>query len=509
MNFDILKTDSKTTNSFDSLPQGTPFVAIDLGSNSFHLQLARKFQTEIRLVETLGEKVQLAAGLDSKGNLTKVAQLRALECLTRFETFLRGVALENIRIVGTNALREAKNSKEFIQLAANILKAPVEIISGREEARLIYLGMAHTNPTTENKRLIVDIGGGSTEFAMGVNLETQLLESLQMGCVSYKSRFIKDDLKVTKSEYFAIKFAAISELNNIKNKYKKNGWDEVWGSSGTIKALALALDKSYINYKDLKNLEEAFLKRESVKYFLDIGMRADRARVIAAGLGILVAIFEVFEFEQMQFSTGALREGLLYEMADASNLDVRSRTINSMQSGYLIDKRQSAFVTNSINSLWKGVKPWNLPENLLTHLLFAAAMHEVGLSVSHHNYHKHGAYLIKYSDLAGFSRQQQDLIAFLVRAHRRKFPLTDLEGLLPKDREDYKYGAILMRLAVLLNRSRDPKLAQEINFKLKVSPSALKIEFDEDFLKNNPLLDADLKIEADYLAILDFELTWS
>lgn len=508
MDFNIFANNSKSTKDFNSLPQGTPLVVIDLGSNSFHLQLARKFHSDIRLVETLGEKVQLAAGLDKNGNLTKVAQLKALECLSRFEPFLRGVDLENIRVVGTNALREAKNSKEFIQLAANILKVSVEIISGREEARLIYLGMAHTIPTTTAKRLIIDIGGGSTEFALGQAFQTILLESLQMGCVSYKTNFMPDEFKISKSEYLAAKFAAISEINNIKVRYKQEGWDEVWGSSGTIKALNSVIDKPFIQLQDLQKLEAGFLKRQSSKYFLEIGMRPDRARVIGAGLAILTAIFEVLEIDKLHFSTGALREGLLYEMSDSSNFDVRTRTIDSLQSSYAVDKRHSSFVIKSINLLWSKVANWNLPASLLTHLHFAGALHEAGLTVSHHNYHKHGAYLVKYGDFAGFSRQQQDLISFLIRSHRRKFATIEWENLLPHDKEIYKYGAILMRLAVLLNRSRDPKLSEQIDFALQTNKDSLKIDFGKNFLKKHPLIEADLAIEANYLKALDFDLSW-
>lgn len=508
MDFNLLSKDSSSTD-FDSLPEGTPLVAIDLGSNSFHLQLARKFHSQIRLIETLGEKVQLAAGLDKAGNLTRLAQLKALECLTRFEPFLRGVDLDNIRVVGTNALREAKNSKEFIQLAANLLKVPVEIISGREEARLIYLGMAHTNSVSQAKRLIIDIGGGSTEFALGQNLDTILLESLQMGCISYKTDFMPDEFNVSKHQYLTAKFAAINEINNIKDKYIAENWQEVWGSSGTVKALNYVINKDFICLEDLHRLEEGFLKRQSIKYFLDIGMRPDRARVIASGLAILTAVFEVLNIDKMQFSTGALREGLLYEMLDSSNFDVRSRTIDSLQSSYGVDKRHSALVVKSIDALWQEASAWNLPKSLLTHLRFAGALHQVGLSVSHHNFHKHGAYLVKYGDLAGFSRQQQDLISFLIRTHRRKFALLEWEGLLPQDKEVYKYGAILIRLAVLFNRSRDPEVFKQIKFTLTVEQKSLKINFSEGFLKNNPLIEADLALEASYLKVLDFALYWN
>lgn len=508
MNFNLLFKDSDPKD-FDSLPQGTPLVAVDLGSNSFHLQLARKFHSQIRLIETLGEKVQLAAGLDKSGNLTRLAQLKALECLTRFEPFLRGVDLENIRVVGTNTLREAKNSKEFIQLATSLLKVPVEIISGREEARLIYLGMAHTSCATQAKRLIIDIGGGSTELALGQNLNTILLESLQMGCVSYKTKFMPNEFNISKRQYLTAKFAAINEINTIKERYIAEKWEEVWGSSGTVKALNLVINKEFINLEDLHVLENGFFKRQSIKYFLDIGMRPDRARVIVSGLAILTAIFEVFNIDKMRFSTGALREGLLYEMLDSSNFDVRNRTIDSLQCSYGVNKEHSTLVVKSIDILWEEAGAWNLPKSLLTHLRFAGALHQVGLSVSHHNFHKHGAYLVKYGDLAGFSRQQQDLISFLIRTHRRKFALLEWEGLLPQDKQVYKYGAILIRLAVLFNRSGDPEIFKQIKFNLTVNQNSLKINFSEGFLKKNPLIEADLAIEANYLKVLDFELYWS
>lgn len=486
------------------------FAAIDLGSNSFHLLVANYQHERLQVVARLGEKVQLAAGLDDNGLLSEDAMQRALDCLGRFAPFLSDITNANLRIVGTNALRDADNSQTFIERAEAQLGHAIEIIAGREEARLIYLGAAHA--LAENgRRLIVDIGGGSTEFIIGEAFEPKALESLRMGCVTFSRHFFPDG-ELNEKRMRRAELAALSELANIQRPYQRLGWDDPVGSSGTIKAAASVLHaygdtphEGLITHSGLKKLRERLIKCKQLdKVELD-GLKADRAKVFPAGIAILGAIFEAFDLTQMRYSDGALREGVLYDMAGRNTAeDSRSKSLESLKRTYDVDTRQGANVADTAERLFHEVRhAWSLDLDQARYLQWASHVHEIGLAISHSQFHRHGAYLLEYSDLAGFSRPEQRQLAFLVRAHRRKFPLKEWQALPKAQQETTAKLARLLRLAVLLNHSRP-----------ETAPPLPEISSDADSLTitltngDEPtLLSTDLEQEQAYMQAAGFKLT--
>lgn len=486
------------------------FAAIDLGSNSFHLLVANYQHERLQVVARLGEKVQLAAGLDDDGLLNEAAIQRALDCLGRFAPFLSDIPHGNLRIVGTNALRDARNSQAFIERAEAQLGHAIEIIAGREEARLIYLGAAHA--LAENgRRLIVDIGGGSTEFIIGEAFEPKALESLRMGCVTFSRRFFPDG-ELNEKRMRRAEIAALSELANIQRPYQRLGWDDPVGSSGTIKAAASVLHaygdtphEGVITHSGLKKLRERLLKCKQLdKVELD-GLKADRAKVFPAGIAILGAIFEAFDLTQMRFADGALREGVLYDMAGRNSAeDSRSKSLESLKRIYDVDTRQGANVADTAERLFNQVRhAWSLGPAQARHLQWASHVHEIGLAISHSQFHRHGAYLLEHSDLAGFSRPEQRQLAFLVRAHRRKFPLKELQALPETQQASAQKLARLLRLAVLFNHSR-PEATPALPL-LNVDSDRLTITLPES--DEPTLLSTDLEQEQAFMQAAGFNFT--
>lgn len=441
-------------------PATRRLAAIDLGSNSFHLLVANYQEERLQVVARLGEKVQLAAGLDDEGLLDEATMARALDCLARFAPFVSDIAPGQLRVVGTNALRDAANSQALIERAEALLGCPVEIIAGREEARLIYLGAAHAL-AEEDRRLIVDIGGGSTELIIGERFEPQALESLRMGCVTFTRRFF-DGGDITEKRMRRAELAALSELANIRRHYLALGWGDPVGSSGTIKAAAAVIHaagdgpEGVITRQGLAALRERLIKCKRLERVDMEGLKPDRARVFPAGIAVLCAIFEAFGLEQMRFADGALREGVLYDMAGRNSPeDSRLKSLELLERRYGVDERQAANVAATAAALLAQVRDaWELDDDQARFLTWGARLHEIGLAISHSQFHRHGAYLLEHSDLAGFSRPEQRLLAFLARAHRRKFPLKEWQALPASAQRSHARLARLLRLAVLINHSR-------------------------------------------------------
>ena len=482
-------------------------AAIDMGSNSFHLLVANYQNERLQVVARLGEKVQLAAGLDEEGNLSEDAMQRALDCLGRFAPFLNDIDEPHIRIVGTNALRDAHNSQTFIDQAEAQLGQSIEIIAGREEARLIYLGAAHALAET-GRRLIVDIGGGSTEFIIGEDFEPKALESLRMGCVTFSRRFFPDG-ELSEKRMRKAELAALSELANIQRPYLMLGWEDPVGSSGTIKAAANVLhtygdtlQEGLITRAGLKTLRDRIVKCKHVdKVALD-GLKPDRAKVFPAGIAILSAIFEAFDLTQMRFADGALREGVLYDMAGRNSAeDSRLKTLEFLRRCYDVDTRQADNVAHTAANFFSQIKEeWQLSDNHGRYLCWASEVHEIGLAISHSQFHRHGAYLLEHSDLSGFSRPEQRLLAFLVRAHRRKFPTKEWQALPASQQQSAAKLARLLRLSVILNHSR-PEIPPTLP-ELKVKGDTLRISLDDN--EEPTLLSTDLEAEQVFMQAAGF-----
>ena len=486
-------------------------AAIDLGSNSFHMVLAKADHGEIRILERLGDKVQLAAGVDEARLLSEEAMQRGLDCLRRFAQLTASLPEGAVRVVGTNALREARNRGEFIRRAEEILGHPVEVISGCEEARLIYLGVSHSIADTPGRRLVADIGGGSTEFIIGQRFEPLLRESLQMGCVSFTQRFFRDG-KITPARYAQAYTAARLEIMGIEHALRRLGWEDTVGASGTIKAIGLAIQAAGLGAGEVNAEGMVWLKRkmfkvgEAEKLDLD-GIKPDRRAIFPAGMAILEAIFDACDIQRMSHSEGALREGVLYDLLGRhQHEDVRERTLSSLMERYHVDLEQAARVeSKALSALDKVAQDWQLEDDWHRELLsWAAKVHEVGLDIAHYQYHKHGAYLVEHSDLSGFSRQDQQMLALLVRGHRRNIPKDKLA----------EFGAegikltrlcVLLRFAILFHHIRG---TQEMpNVELKASEQRLDILFPEGWLECNPLTQADFSQEAEWLKRIGIELS--
>nr|WP_298110502.1 exopolyphosphatase [uncultured Pseudomonas sp.] len=486
-------------------------AAIDLGSNSFHMVLAKADHGELRILERLGDKVQLAAGIDEQRLLSEEAMQRGLDCLRRFAQLTASLPEGAVRVVGTNALREAHNRGEFIRRAEEVLGHPVEVISGREEARLIYLGVSHSIADTPGKRLVADIGGGSTEFIIGQRFEPLLRESLQMGCVSYTQRFFKDG-KITPARYAQAYTAARLEIMGIEHALRRLGWEDAVGASGTIKAIGLATQSAGLGNGEVNAQGLAWLKRKIFKLGevdkLDLdGIKPDRRGIFPAGLAILEAIFDACDIQRMSHSEGALREGVLYDLLGRHHHeDVRERTLSALMERYHVDLDQAARVeAKALEALEQVADAWQLDDEWHRDLLvWAARVHELGLDIAHYQYHKHGAYLVEHSDLAGFSRQDQHMLALLVRGHRRNIPKDKFADFGEEGLKLIRL-CVLLRFAILFHHIRGTQEMPKV--RLEASEQSLEIVFPEGWLEANPLTQADFTQEAGWLKRIGVELS--
>lgn len=506
---------SELLNGRLRMPQTTPenfplIAAIDLGSNSFHMILAKTDQGEIRVLERLGDKVQLAAGLNEERQLSEEAMQRGLDCLSRFAQLITDLPQGAVRIVGTNALREAINRNQFIRRAEALLGHPVDVISGREEARLIYLGVSHSMPATQGSRLVVDIGGGSTEFIVGQRFEPRRLESLQMGCVGYTQRLFQDG-KITANRYAQAYTAARLELMSIEYGLQRHGWQEAIGASGTVRAISMAIKSAGLGNGEINLDGIAWLKRKLLKLGdvekIDIdGIKNDRRAIFPAGLAILEAIFDAFGLQQMVHSEGALREGVLYDLIGRhQHEDVRERTVSALMERYHVDLEQAGRVeSKALSALQQVAGAWDLQDEWHQELLvWAARVHEIGLDIAHFQYHKHGAYLIEHSELAGFSRQDQQMLALLVRGHRRSIPKERFAEL-GAEGNKLLHLCVLLRFAILFHHIRGSREMPQV--RLQAGAQQLNIRFPDGWLEGNPLTVADFAQEATWLGKAGFSL---
>jgi exopolyphosphatase/guanosine-5'-triphosphate,3'-diphosphate pyrophosphatase len=498
-----------------SIPRSPPTIAaVDLGSNSFHLIVAKIDNGQLQIIDRIKEMVRLGAGLTKQKQLTDEAQERALECLSRFGQRLRDLPRNAVRAVGTNTLRQVRDNGSFLHEAERALGHPIEIIAGREEARLVYLGVAHGLAAGDEKRLVVDIGGGSTELIIGQGMSPNKRESLFMGCVSFSRRFFPDG-SVTRQTMDAAIIAARLEIRPVQTFYNSSHWQLAVGSSGTIRAIrdvvqAAGWSEQGISRKSLKKLRRALVDAGHMDLVQLEALSDNRRPVFAGGVAVLSAVFKALEIEQMRVSDLALREGLLFELLGSiQHHDSRDRTVTTLVQRYDLDEAQGARVAATALDLLRQVREhWGLRETENKQLLqWAARLHEIGLAISHSGYHKHGAYILANADLAGFSRQSQGLLSILVRAHRRKFPLALFNELGKETRKATQRLAILLRLAVLLHRGRDDQDPTTVGILAKGENIALS--FPRNWLEAHPLTEAELEREAGYLKAGGYFLGYS
>jgi exopolyphosphatase/guanosine-5'-triphosphate,3'-diphosphate pyrophosphatase len=485
-------------------------AAVDLGSNSFHLQIGRVVDKQIYPLDSVREVVRLGGGLTAEKRIDRATQAKALEALAKFAERLRGFPRQAVRAVGTNALRVAKNSPQFLREARQALGFPIEVISGREEARLIYLGVAHALPVSSKRRLVVDVGGGSTEFIIGTGLEPQLTESLYMGCVSFSLKYFPDG-RIDKARMKAAEIAAQQELAGIAHGYRAAGWDEAVGSSGTARSMENILRENGfaedgLTREGLERLRSLLVKHERADPDKIAGLRPNRAPVLPGGVAILGAVFRELGLESMKVSDGALRHGVLYDLLGrVEHRDMREVTVQQFMRRYRVDAAHAERVMNLslkiYDALQLGADRQDDPDRTL--LEWAARLAEVGLSIAHAQYHKHSAYVLSNADMPGFSRMEQARLARIVLAHRGKLGKIQDVGL---EGADWKL-VFALRTASLILRSRTD---QRLPFlRVAADDGGFAIDLPQSWLDENPLSADALESEAHHWKAVGMKLAVS
>jgi len=486
------------------------FAAIDLGSNSFHLVVAREEEHALTVIDRERDMVRLAAGLDESNLLTPEASERALGCLARFGERLRGLKPDNVRVVGTNALRKAKNSRQFIARAEKALGFTIEIISGVEEARLVYLGAAQTLQGDRGRRLVIDIGGGSTELIVADRNEPVFLESLYMGCVSSSEKFFPGGRIDSKRMKRAILNAQL-ELEPHIATLKGLAAEDVIGTSGTARAINSVLHEN--------NLSETGITRKGLKKLVGLivnarhsdrldfaGLSEERRPVFAGGVAVMMAIFKALDLEFMRVSEGSLREGVLHDLIGRGLYeDRRAITVLEMMKRHHVDMDHGRQVRETTLHLFDQVSKIGLLERERRLLGWAAQLHEIGLMVAHNQHHRHGGYLLEHMDLPGFSRQEQGALSIMVRLHRRKYEPTLIEASAYVRSDALGLMTRLLRLGVVFNRGRTPIELPAIDIHLE-SPQSMTLQIDAAWLEDHPLTAADLEQESELLKSAGYAL---
>jgi exopolyphosphatase/guanosine-5'-triphosphate,3'-diphosphate pyrophosphatase len=498
----------------DATRQATTVAAVDLGSNSFHMVIARFFGEDLAVLDRLREPVRLADGLDASNKIDADAQQRAIACLERFGQRIRGLPSSCVRAVGTNTLRLAKSDRDFRAKARAALGYPIEVVSGQEEARLIYQGISHTLPQRGERLLAVDIGGGSTEIMLGRGFDLESAHSLFMGCVSFSRQYFPGG-RIERSSFRDAETAAGLELRTIAGGIRAADCPGAVGSSGTIEAVTDLLRENRlggppITLDALKKLRRLLVDAGRVENVDLPGLKPDRRPVLPGGVAILIAVFKSLDLESMDLSPGALREGVLYDLIGRiRHQDVRDRAIRRFIERFRVDVAQAERVEKTaLRFLEDAGAPDGLDvESARSLLAWAAWLHEIGLVVSYPGYHKHGAYLVANSDLPGFSRDDQALLASLVRGHRRKLRAEIFADLPPGRLEAARRLCVLLRLAVLFHRSRGGRRAEEPALEWK--DSSVRLAFPAGWSEKHPLTRADLEQEARFLADAGITLTRS
>ncbi len=492
-------SDADTTEQ----PTDTETVAaVDLGSNSFHLIIARATPDGLYVIDRLKEPVRLAAGLTHEHTLSEKARARAIDCLGRFGQRLGSLSPRFVRAVGTNTLRQARHDDAFREGAARALGHPIEVIGGEEEARLIYLGVSHLHGA-DGRRLVIDIGGGSTEVIVGEGYDVDLAHSLFMGCVSYSRRYFPKG-RIEREAFRLAETEARRELQSLEGAFRKHGWSSTLGASGTINAISDILRGEEITAGEitlpaLKKLRRLLVNAGSTAGLSLNGLKSDRAPVLAGGLAILIGVFKSLGIDELVRASGALREGVIYDLLGRlQRQDVRERTIQRFMRRYGVDVDQADRLQAFSSALLAQLPDTpDMPHDVAERFLaWASSLHEIGLALSYSGYHKHGAYLVRHSHMPGFSADDQALLAMLIHNHRRgisRLPFGDI----PRQRHAFAMRlAILFRLSALLCRSRTDQTPPVIALR---DPDTLTVEFPPGWLDEHPLTAGDLRAEAKWL----------
>ena len=481
-------------------------AAIDLGSNSFHMIIAKWDNGQLVLLDRLREPVRLGWGLGSDGSLSEDARARALACLEKFGECLREYPSRSVRIVGTKTLRSINDSRQFLADAKQRLGHPVEIISGDEEARLVYLGVAHCIAPTDGKRLVIDIGGGSTEVILGKGMSPLLKESLNMGCVAISKRFFLDG-KVNEKNINKAFIACLLELEPVNESFLQQGWNEVLGASGTIKTVAKVCEasgwsKGVIRAESLEKIIQLYRQQGNIDLKIP-GLSDDRQAVFLGGVIVLKALFESLQLKEMSAADWALREGLLFDLKGRlENHDIRQASVDALAARFHVNIEKAKRVeATALILLAQVADSWALNDKEASKLLsWAARLYPVGLDIAHNDYHKHSAYIVQNVDLAGCSRVEQTQLSTLVLAHRKRFPSKQFSS----DSEDLMRLAILLRMAVIFHRGK--KINDLPRLILRANNKKIILEIQQSWLNQHSLTHADLETEMRYLQDIHYQL---
>ena len=486
------------------------YAAVDLGSNSFHLLVARREHGELRVIDRIKEMVRLAGGLDARGHLDPEVHERALACLARFGQRLRGIPDDNIRAVGTQAFRRMQRANAFLMVAETALGCPVDIIAGREEARLVYLGVSQGIAGHNDRRLVIDIGGGSTELVVGEGLEPLEMESMQAGCVSVTQWYFGNG-RITRKRWDKAHRAVLAEMQEFEHRFEDAGWGNAVGSSGTVRAVsaicrAQGWSEGIVTPEAVARLRDALIDARRIENISLDGLSERRQPVIVGGAVLVSACLESLGIERLDVSDYALREGVLHDLLGRlENRDPRDKTVRAFVQRYGVDLPQARRVREvALRAFDQVAIEWGLRDAHREMLGWAADLHECGLSVSHSGYQRHSAYLVENSDMAGFSRTEQSFLAALVRNHRRT-PVEPLnEDLPPRLYPAARACTFCLRLGAVLSRSREDSAIPA--FTVEADEDGVDIIFPRQWAADHPLTLADIEQEQRHLAGLGYKV---
>jgi exopolyphosphatase/guanosine-5'-triphosphate,3'-diphosphate pyrophosphatase len=498
------------------MQNGTLLAGIDLGSNSFRLEIGRFEHGQINRIEYIKETVRQGNGLDEDRNLTQAAMKRGWDCLGRFAERLSGFKKNQVRAVATQTLREARNREEFIKTAQNVFGFPIEVISGREEARLIYLGVAHLLPHDSDRRLVIDIGGRSTELIIGSGLDARVLESYRVGSVAWSMRFFPEGEYSTQA-FKTAEVAAKAILDEALTSYPRHGWDVAYGSSGTVGAVADILGfagwpPTLINRDSLNWLKRCLIRAQSLDKLRLEGLKEDRKAVLAGGISVLSAVFDLLEIDELHVAQGALRHGVLYDMLDRAlyATDIRTTTVSRLSKTSGLDLDQAERV-NRVSQYLLGMlidetKSGDV-NKLKQKLEWASKLHEIGTIISHSDYHKHGAYILDNTDAPGFAASELHRLSLLVLGHRGKLRKLEVDF----DNVGFIKQLLSLRLAVILcHAKRDPEYKTLKLALISEQARSFKLTLSKDWAERYPQSSHLLKeeINAWQKTTWSFDLNW-
>ncbi len=489
---------------------GELIAAVDMGSNSFHLVVARMEHGEPRVIDRLRDSVRMAAGLRADGTLDAERRARAMSCLARFGQRIAGLPSLRVRAVATNAVRRLASPQGFLTAAESALGHPIEVVSGREEGRLIFLGAAHDLPTSREPRLVIDVGGGSTEFIIGRGLAPLHTESVQAGCIASTLRFFPGG-KLTRKRWQHARSEIGLLLQQFDEDYREAGWQDAYGSSGTAKSIgavvqAMKFSDDGITPASLASLRDALLEQGQIGALKLPGLIEERAPVIAGGVVIFEAAFAALGIQRLRVCESSMREGLLWDLIGrAGGSDPRTASIDALAARYGVDRAQARRVESTALMLFDQLATaWKLDAEAREWLSWASRVHEIGLAIAHSQHHHHGAYILRHADLAGFSRQEQQLLAAVVEMHRRKPDKALIASLPQRYPPRARSRPAPRRRAVLCRRARR---AESLPPMRRVATSQrLRLTLPVAWFEQHPLSEADLQQEQSPMLELGLKL---